>query len=78
VGTKEYVYCPNHATTKWVLESKHKDGCTLDSTWCYPTKNDHQDDTKPAAKTEGSKELKYARALMHVVRKTDEEDEENI
>jgi hypothetical protein len=55
---KEYVHCPNHKTTKWVLADKHKDGCTLDEDWKYPTKG------KAAATTTAGKNEKYLNAMM--------------
>jgi hypothetical protein len=38
VGNKDYVFCPNHESTKWVLADKHKDGCTKDPGWSFPMK----------------------------------------
>jgi hypothetical protein len=74
VNNKEYVHCPNHATTKWVLASKHKDGCTLDATWKFPK----QEEGPPKV----DKKLQYTSAMMGVASKmsysSDEEEEENI
>jgi hypothetical protein len=61
---RKYVHCPHHASTKWVLADKHKDGCKLDPKWKFPS--DDEDDKK----------LSYANALMHVVDECD--DDENI
>lgn len=75
VNNKEYVYCPNHATTKWVLASKHKDGCTLDTDWKFPTKHEE-------VKTKSKKQLQYTNAMMGITSKkgysSDEEEDENI
>ena len=65
-----YVHCPNHASTKWVLADKHKDGCKLDPKWTYPVGN-----TNGAASTGSDQQLTYANALMHVI---DESVDENI
>jgi hypothetical protein len=77
---KEYVYCPNHATTKWVLASKHKDGCTLDADWKFPIKaaKVEHDDAKPKPT---KKQLQYARAMLSIASKngfgSDEEDDDD-
>ena len=75
---KTYVHCPNHKTTKWVLAEKHKDGCTLDDKWKFPTKAA----TKPPAETQ---EMQYQQALMGITADENnydmldgEEYEENI
>ena len=69
------LYCPHHATTKWVLAHKHKDGCTLDTDWKFPTK---QDD----AKAKDKKQLQYTNAMVGIASKqgysSDEEEDENI
>ena len=62
---RKYVHCPHHASTKWVLADKHKDGCKLDPNWKFP-KDDDDDEKK----------LTYAKALLHVVDECN--DEENI
>jgi hypothetical protein len=63
-----YCHCPNHKGTKWVLADGHKDGCTLDANWKYPTES-----TKAAtSSTTGSS---YAAALMHVI---DEDEVANM
>jgi hypothetical protein len=76
VNNKEYVYCPNHATTKWVLASKHKDGCTLDTSWKFPVKQ--QDEGTPKS----NKQLQYTNAMVGLAAKmgysSDEDDDENI
>jgi hypothetical protein len=85
VGNKEYVYCPNHPGTKWVLAAKHKDGCTLDATWCYPTKDDHQNGNNESngSSAEEAKQIKYIKALMSVMpasngKSNGDSDDENI
>jgi hypothetical protein len=55
---RAYCHCPNHKSTKWVLADKHKDGCTLDPKWKYPS-----DETK----SDPENKLNYAQALMHVI-----------
>ena len=82
VSGKEYVHCPNHATTKWVLASKHQDGCTLDSDWKFPSKVNkfENDDAKPKA---SKKQLQYARAMLSLTSKNDydsgeDTEDENI
>ena len=62
---RKYVHCPHHASTKWVLAEKHKDGCKLEAKWKFP--KDEEDDDK---------KLSYAHALMHVVDEC--EEDENI
>ena len=57
---RKYVHCPHHASTKWVLADKHKDGCKLDPKWKFPEDDD--------------KKLSYAHALMHVVDECDEDE----
>jgi hypothetical protein len=75
VNNKEYVYCPNHATTKWVLVSKHKDGCTLDTNWKFPSKQEE-------VVSKSNKQLQYTNAMMGITSKmgysSDEEEDENI
>jgi hypothetical protein len=83
VSGKEYVHCPNHATTKWVLASKHKDGCTLDADWKFPIKTSKVkvDDTKP---NPTKKQLQYVKAMLSIASKNrfgsddDDEDDENV
>jgi hypothetical protein len=75
VGGKEYVYCPHHATTKWVLAHKHKDGCTLDTNWKFPTKHDD-------AKAKDKKQLQYTNAMVGIASKqgysSEEDEDENL
>ena len=59
---RKYVHCPHHASTKWVLADKHKDGCKLDPKWKFPTDDDND------------KKLSYAHALLHVVDECDEDE----
>jgi hypothetical protein len=73
--SKEYVYCPNHASNKWVLASKHKNECTLDDKWRYPTGKDE----KPADKAESAKDANYVKTLLKIVRNNHgDDDDENI
>ena len=82
VSGKEYVYCPNHATTKWVLASKHKNGCTLDPDWNFPTKSTKVEGDEPKPKINKAKQLQYARALLGVTNTkgygSDDDDDENV
>jgi hypothetical protein len=63
-----YCHCPNHKGTKWVLADGHKDGCTLDANWKYPTEPTKAATSSAAAST-------YAAALMHVI---DEDEVANM
>jgi hypothetical protein len=63
---KDYIHCPNHNKTKWVLAENHKDGCTLAPT--VPGKQGG------SAKVPSKKELQYAKALMAVMEQGDEEE----
>ena len=65
VDGRQYVYCPNHESTKWVLADKHKDGCKLDPTWKFPS---------DGAKPKDDQKLTFAQALMHVVDECDEDE----
>ena len=62
---KDYVYCPHHARTKWVLAEGHKDGCSF-------AKDAGEDKKKPKVPTK--EERKYARALMNVMDEDEEDD----
>jgi hypothetical protein len=72
VNGKDYVYCPHHNTTKWVLAEKHKDGCTVDDTWKFPPKNGP---TSLAANPEVSKEQQLMKALYSIQDDEDDQDE---
>jgi hypothetical protein len=83
---KEYVFCPNHGFTKWVLAYKHKDGCTKDPVWVFPGKGTTASiNNGPTSTNDGptNKTLQYAKALMNVVTEDDiyeynDDDDENI
>jgi hypothetical protein len=79
---KEYVHCPHHATTKWVLYAKHKDGCTADPSWRCPVKPSSAASVNESnTNDEDPKKLQYIKALMSVVtpkHDDDDETEENI
>jgi hypothetical protein len=68
---KEYVYCPFHGETKWVLKAKHANGCRNDpSTKAVPAA------AKPAASQGPDKRtLQYAKAFMHAMEESEEQDE---
>jgi hypothetical protein len=53
---KDYVHCPFHGTTKWVLKSNHEGGCRND-----PAKKSSPPAT---AGTPDKRTLQYAKALM--------------
>ena len=76
VSGKDYVHCPNHATTKWVHASKHQDGCTLDADWKLPSKVNkvEKDDAKPKA---AKKQLQYARAMLSLASKNNNDSGED-
>jgi hypothetical protein len=57
---KEYVHCPHHTMTKWVLADKHKDGCTLETSWKYPTKGTTVATVNPTANQNAT----YLKAMM--------------
>jgi hypothetical protein len=81
VGHKDYVFCPNHDSTKWVLADKHKDGCTKDPGWSFPIKGAMKYKARISTVDGGSVpaltpvNTKYAKALMCVM---DDHEEENI
>jgi hypothetical protein len=66
---REYVHCPNHKSTKWVLAEKHKDRCTLDASWKYPGHH-HSGPATPQPKTEPAAHP-YMKALMNVMTEED-------
>jgi hypothetical protein len=85
VNGKEYVFCPNHDRTKWVLSYKHKDGCTKDPGWVFPGKSTSKTNIASSNTNNGpsDKTLQYAKALMNVVTEDDiydynDGDDENI
>jgi hypothetical protein len=58
---KEYVYCPHHRGTKWVLKSGHVGGC----------RNDPKHKEGDVARAPTAKEVVMARALASVMEDTD-------
>jgi hypothetical protein len=86
INGKEYVFCPHHDRTKWVLGHNHKGGCTKDPGWVYPGKGAGKTLIVPLTGTNDSptnKTLQYAKALMNVVTENDiyeynDADDENI
>jgi hypothetical protein len=92
VGSKDYVFCPNHESTKWVLAEKHKDGCTKDPGWTFPNQGAHKykaristlDGGNVPALTPVPIKSKYVNALMSIVDNSmqtgeyGEYDDENI
>ena len=66
---KNYVYCPHHAKTKWVLAEGHKDGCSLAK---------DTGDEKKKGKVPTKEDRAYARALMSVMEEEDGEDDEAV
>jgi hypothetical protein len=76
---REYVHCPNHKSTKWVLSEKHKDGCTLDATWKHPGHH-HAAHAAPQATSSESKTNPYMKALMTVMSEEDKQEweDENV
>jgi hypothetical protein len=68
----EYVHCPNHKSTKWVLSEKHKDGCTLDATWKHPGHHHAAHAATPA--NSESKANPYMKALMSIMMEEDKQE----
>jgi hypothetical protein len=65
---KDYVYCPFHKDTKWVLKRNHLDGCRNDPKYGKPSET-------PGKATEPNKKvLQYAKALMSVMEAETEND----
>jgi hypothetical protein len=75
---REYVHCPNHKSTKWVLAEKHKDGCTLDASWKFPG-HTHAAQSAPQASSESAAHP-YIKALMSVMTEEDKNEwqDENV
>jgi hypothetical protein len=71
----EYVHCPNHKSSKWVLLEKHKDGCTLDATWKHP--GHHHAAHSASQATSESKANPYMKALMTVMTEEDKQERED-
>jgi hypothetical protein len=64
---KEYVYCPFHLETRWVLKKNHADGCRNDPKM--------QSGGTPSKDAEPSKKaLQYAKALMNVMEPDDDDE----
>jgi hypothetical protein len=68
---KEYVHCPNHKLSKWVLADKHKDGCTIDTSWKFPVKG-------MTGTVGGNKEDSYLKAMMGLMNDETGGNDENI
>jgi uncharacterized membrane protein YgcG len=60
---KEYLYCPNHGETKWVLLDGHADGCRNDA-------------SPSGAVVPNQRVLQYAQALMHAMEENDDGGEQ--
>ena len=69
---KEYIFCPHHPTTKWVLKEGHKTGCTLDPK--NKSKEQKKATTPPPGKAD--KNLQYMRALLSSLAGVDEDSDE--
>jgi hypothetical protein len=69
VGHKDYVFCPNHESTKWVIAEKHKNGCTKDPGWTFPMKGTTKARVTTPTLTPTLKPVdkQYAKALMSVM-----------
>jgi hypothetical protein len=59
---KDYIYCPDHSHTKWVLKEGHKDGCTSAPEKPEPTPSPARKAAKPTEDIR--KRLLYAKALV--------------
>jgi hypothetical protein len=58
---KDYVYCPFHQDTKWVLKKNHADGCRNDPKHAKPPV------TSGTSTEPNKKVLQYAKALLSVM-----------
>jgi hypothetical protein len=67
VGNKDYVFCPNHESTKWVIAEKHKNGCTKDPGWTFPMKGTAKARVTTPTLTPVKKNMQYAKAMMSVM-----------
>jgi hypothetical protein len=69
VGHKDYVFCPNHESTKWVIAEKHKNGCTKEPGWTFPMKGTTKAHVTTPTLTPTLKPVdkQYAKALMSVM-----------
>jgi hypothetical protein len=73
---KDYIYCPFHGDTKWVLKSGHVEGCRND-----PNKSKSADsDATKLTPNDSKSRLKYVQALMNAMDAADGagDEEENI
>jgi hypothetical protein len=70
---KDYVYCPFHESTKWVLKGNHANGCDND-----PQNKDTSAAAgkPPTGKPPDKRTLQYAKALMVAMESAEEGDEE--
>jgi hypothetical protein len=68
---KEYIYCPNHGETKWVLATGHSDGCRL-------APEDGAAATPSGALVPNQRVMQYAQALMHAMENSGESEVEGI
>jgi hypothetical protein len=66
VNGKEYVHCPFHEKTKWVLKEGHAQGCRLDP--------EHPDNKGEESSEKKKKASKHAKAMAHI--QDDGSDEE--
>jgi hypothetical protein len=70
---KEYIFCPHHPTTKWVLKKGHETGCTLDPK--NKSKEQKKASTHPPGKAD--KNLQYMRALLSSLAGADDDSDED-
>lgn len=71
---KNYVYCPFHKDTKWVLARGHADGCHNDPN--HQTSTRKSNGTSAKQSEPSKKVLQYAKALMNVMETGDDDDDE--
>jgi hypothetical protein len=73
--SKDYIYCPNHGETKWVLKEKHVGGCKNGS----KSTGGGQTITSLTSRLEAGKddpdELSYAKALINAMHGMDDDDD---
>ena len=69
---KDYVFCPYHDETKWVLATNHANGCRNAQGGAQPADGDANGKEGPKKQ----KNLQYMRALMNAMDMVDEDEEE--
>ena len=73
---KNYIYCPFHPETKWVLKKNHVDGCKNDPKHEKPPATPVKAATPGKAAEPTKKQLKYAQVLMSVMGTAELDDDD--